>query len=75
MAQNICECHCGTRIDLDEQLLEEREMWKEKYLCLQKQVKIDIQTLKENIYAECSNIMVIYALCIATRVFSEITRA
>ena len=46
MAQSICECHCGTRIDLDEQLLEERETWKQKYFCLQKQVKIDIETMK-----------------------------
>ena len=34
-------------------------MWKEKYLCLQKQMKVDIETLKENIYAECAGIMVI----------------
>lgn len=57
---NLCQCHCGTRIDVDEQLLEEREMWKEKYLCVQKQFKVDIETLKENIYAECSGIMVFF---------------
>lgn len=58
MSENICNCHCGTRIDLDEQLLEEREMWKEKYNCLQKQIKTDIEGMKENIYMECADLMV-----------------
>ena len=62
MAQSICDCHCGTRIDLDEQLLEERETWKQKYLCLQKQFKIDIEAMKENIYAQCSELMVFLCL-------------
>lgn len=48
---SLCRCHCGTRITVDEQLLEERETWKEKYLCLQKQAVNDIGRLKENIYA------------------------
>lgn len=58
MSDDLCKFHCGTRIDVDEELLEEREMWKEKYLCLQKQVKVDIDCLKENIYAECAALMV-----------------
>lgn len=59
MEDNLCRCHCGTRITIDEQLLEEREAWKEKYVCLQKQAANDIGRLKENIYAECSSIMVL----------------
>lgn len=58
MTENLCQCHCGTRICLDEQLLEERETWKEKYACLQKQAVNDIGRLKENIYAECAALMV-----------------
>jgi hypothetical protein len=58
MTENLCQCHCGTRICLDEQLLEERETWKEKYACLQKQATNDIGRLKENIYAECAALMV-----------------
>jgi hypothetical protein len=46
MADNLCACHCGTRISLDEQLLEEREIWREKYNCLQKQATNDIGRLK-----------------------------
>lgn len=33
-------------------------MWKEKYNCLQKQIKIDIDSMKENIYMECADLMV-----------------
>ena len=58
MTETLCECHCGTRISLDEQLLQEREEWREKYLCLQKQAANDMGRLKENIYAECAGLMV-----------------
>ena len=58
MTENLCHCHCGTRICLDEQLLEEREIWREKYACPQKQVASDNGHLKENIYTECAALMV-----------------
>ena len=58
MTDNIYSCHCGTRITIDDQLLKEREYWKEKYTCLQKQAANDIGKLKENMYAECSALMV-----------------
>lgn len=60
---NICECHCGTRIDINPKLVEEREAWREKCLALEETYRTDIAALKEKIYKECSLLMVVMRLC------------
>jgi|JI6StandDraft_1071083.scaffolds.fasta_scaffold27428_3 hypothetical protein len=55
---NLCECHCGTRIDINPKLVEEREAWREKCVALEEAYRTDVVTLKEKIYKECSLLMV-----------------
>jgi hypothetical protein len=56
--RNICECHCGTRIDINPKLVEERESWREKCIALEENYRQDTAALKEKIYKECSQLMV-----------------
>jgi hypothetical protein len=54
---SLCDCHCGTRVDINPQLLEERETWRLKCEQLELQYKEDLKNLKDKIYKECSTVM------------------
>ena len=51
---SLCDCHCGTRVDVNPQLLEERELWKAKYEQLDLQRQEDIKNLTDKMYKDFS---------------------